>query len=40
MGDMVSTDVAVALIEIGISYNDVDDMLGKSKSTIYRNVRR
>jgi len=40
MGDMVSTDVAVALIEIGTSYNDVDDMLGKSKSTIYRYVRR
>jgi len=28
------------LIEIGTSYNDVADMLGKSKSTIYRNVRR
>jgi len=42
MGDMVSTDVAkaVALIEIGTSYRDVADMLGKSKSTIYRNVRR
>jgi len=39
---MVSTDVAkpVALIEIGTSYSDVADMLGKSKSTIYRNVRR
>jgi len=39
---MASTDVAkaVALIEIGTSYSDVVDMLGKSKSTIYRNVRR
>jgi len=39
---MASTDVAkaVALIEIGTIYSDVADMLGKSKSTIYRNVRR
>jgi len=38
---MASTDVAkaVALIEIGTSYSDVAD-IGKSKSTIYRNVRR
>jgi len=38
MGDMASTDVvkAVALIEIGTNYSDVADMLGKSKSTIYR----
>jgi len=42
MGDMASTDVAkaVALIEIGANYSDIADMLGKSKSTIYRNVRR
>jgi len=42
MADMASTDVAkaVALIEIGTTYSDVTDMLGKSKSTIYRNVRR
>jgi len=39
---MASTDVAktVALIEISTSYSDVAHMLGKSKSTIYRNVRR
>lgn len=39
---MTPTDVAraVALIENGRSYTDVADMLGKSKSTIYRNVRR
>jgi len=42
MGDIASTDVAkaVALIEIGTTYSDVADMLGKSKSTIYRNVIR
>lgn len=42
MGDMTPTDVAraVVLIEIGTSYSDVADMLRKSKSTIYRNVRR
>jgi len=36
------TDVAkaVALIEIGTSYGDVAEMLGKAKSMIYRNVRR
>jgi len=31
---------AVALIEIDTSYSDFADMLGKLKSTIYRNVRR
>jgi len=42
MGDIASIDVAkaVALIEIGTSYSDVADMLGKSKPTIYRNLRR
>jgi len=42
MGDRASTDVAkaVGLIEIGTSYRYVADMLGKSKYTIYRNVRR
>jgi len=29
-----------SLIKIDTSYSDVADLLGKSKSTIYRNVRR
>jgi len=37
---MASTDVAkaVALIEIGTSYSDVSDMLGKSKSIVMNDV--